>query len=651
MVKSVSRIIYKLLSKKHGLRISSGALDYLTEIFESTGTTEESQLSESLDYIAKEYVAQYGGTHPVQKEHMEHVFQSILQKTQTKQHLKSKMDVQTEDAAQFLAVIGAFEVPKLRYNEESKSFLEVEQTEGLLNAPEMRIQGFRDRYQLIKQRVLRSPGFQTRSMNGDRPPLELTPIIHLRGKRPGSYLLLGMLTSIQDGKLYLEDPDAYIQVEIGDYTTPGSGLYTRNCFVLAKGDYTEDSKFLISTLAMPVPEPRTQTIKSLNTDVDFFGKKFTESDSFLSKVEKRAQDCSFVVVSDLWLDQSKTLEKLRVMFQGLVDFSIPLAFIMIGNFKSTPYIMNAENKRQYQEAFDQFAQLVAEFPMIAKMSHFIFVPGPNDPAFGNILPRQPIPEQYVQKVRQKITNCHFTTNPCRIRYCTQEIVVFRQDLVSMLRRNAILDVTQNTHEDVAMMSIEEHVVSTVLDQSYLVPLPLAVKPIYWGHEQSLMLYPQPHLLILADKHEPYQSTYEGCKAVNPGSFPNTDYSFSIYDPTLQQWNERYISLSQSNSSLVLPLDTLHKLPKLFVALLVLHLIKVMTDTLAVYYCFLCTLSKLFAEFVEWSHSLQKSADELDGGRIGVDKTLEMEHIPITRSIPHPTLVRGARIAVLLLPHI
>jgi DNA polymerase epsilon subunit 2 len=38
------------------------------------------------------------------------------------------------------------------------------------------------------------------------------PIIHLKGKKPGSYLLFGMLTQIEEGKLHLEDPDAFIQL-------------------------------------------------------------------------------------------------------------------------------------------------------------------------------------------------------------------------------------------------------------------------------------------------------------------------------------------------------------------------------------------------------------------------------------------------------
>jgi len=42
-------------------------------------------------------------------------------------------------------------------------------------------------------------------------------------------------------------------------------------------------------------------------------------------------------------------------------------------------------------------------------------------------------------------------------------------------------------------------------------------PIRWTHDASLRLYPLPDLLLLADHYDQYQSIYQGCAAVNPGS--------------------------------------------------------------------------------------------------------------------------------------
>lgn len=37
-------------------------------------------------------------------------------------------------------------------------------------------------------------------------------------------------------------------------------------------------------------------------------------------------------------------------------------------------------------------------------------------------------------------------------------------------------------------------VRTIIDQAYLIPLPVDLKPVYWTHQNALMLYPQPDLV-------------------------------------------------------------------------------------------------------------------------------------------------------------
>ena len=40
-----------------------------------------------------------------------------------------------------------------------------------------------------------------------------------------------------------------------------------------------------------------------------------------------------------------------------------------------------------QTAFNSLGDIIAEFPSLVQNSRFIFVPGPNDPGLGNIMPR------------------------------------------------------------------------------------------------------------------------------------------------------------------------------------------------------------------------------------------------------------------------
>ena len=44
---------------------------------------------------------------------------------------------------------------------------------------------------------------------------------------------------------------------------------------------------------------------------------------------------------------------------------------------------------------------------------------------------------YTEYIKKKIPNCHFPSNPCRIQFGSRQIVVFREDLLQKMSRNAI----------------------------------------------------------------------------------------------------------------------------------------------------------------------------------------------------------------------
>jgi hypothetical protein len=56
---------------------------------------------------------------------------------------------------------------------------------------------------------------------------------------------------------------------------------------------------------------------------------------------------------------------------------------------------------------------------------FVFVPGPDDPSPGPVLPQAPLPSYFSAQLQEQLPNAVFTSNPCRIQYRAQEIVVFR----------------------------------------------------------------------------------------------------------------------------------------------------------------------------------------------------------------------------------
>ncbi|KAI8899654.1 DNA polymerase alpha/epsilon subunit B-domain-containing protein [Globomyces pollinis-pini] len=515
--------IYKIISRKHGLKVSSDAIQYLVELFEDS---DNSQLMENIDLIIKEYVLQEGGGKSIEKSPLELVVETLFKK----QNLNQFVDQETENLegiSQYFKVLDTFNLPQYSYRQDDKSFYLDKSDRSLLATADKKSTLYRNRYDILKQRFLRNEAFRMSNFSADKDSyFKTTPIIHLKGKPPGRYLLFGMLTQIEERLLHLEDLDACIQVDFATNFQKGVGIFTRNCFVLAQGEYTADGIFLIDIIGMPLPERREDSLLALTNNVNLFGgPTMTDDHSFLLQLEKSSDEVSFVLISDLWLDQPQVFEKLRLLFEGYSEAIIPLAFIFIGNFQSTPFNYTSQESSAYRESFDQLANLISEFPEIAAQSHFIFVPGPNDPWAGNIVPRPPIPVQYRQKLNAKVKNVHFTGNPCRIKYCTQDIIIFREDLMNTMRRNAIIPVTDDQD-----MPLERHMIATILDQSYLTPVPIDVKPVYWAHSNALMVYPQPHLLVLADRFETYEHMYEGCLAVNPGSFPNSDFQFLVYQP-------------------------------------------------------------------------------------------------------------------------
>lgn len=68
------------------------------------------------------------------------------------------------------------------------------------------------------------------------------------------------------------------------------------------------------------------------------------------------------------------------------------------------------------------------------------------------------------------------------------------------------------------LSDELQLVQTILDQAHLCPLPPSTRPTLWEYDHALRLYPMPSALVLADKYERYELTYEGCHVFNPGRF-------------------------------------------------------------------------------------------------------------------------------------
>lgn len=249
----------------------------------------------------------------------------------------------------------------------------------------------------------------------------------------------------------------------------------------------------------------------------------------LAKLETQAVNDMFVVLSDVWLDHEETMTKLEEVLDGYESMEVvPSLFILMGNFCSYPCNLASHDFNELREQFGHLGALIANHPRIKDGSQFLFVPGPGDPGPPNVLPRPGLPKFFAKELLKHVPNAVFGSNPCRVRFYAQDIVLFREDLQYRMRRACIVIPSEEETNDPF-----EHLVVTMLHQNHLCPLPLTSQPINWNYDHSLSLYPTPDTIILADRAVQNVITYMGVTCSNPGSFAN-DGTFIAYRPATRE---------------------------------------------------------------------------------------------------------------------
>lgn len=408
---------------------------------------------------------------------------------------------------------------------------------AIINAPaKSKGEMFRARYELILSKTLRNPKFKppvagSFSLSSTSPYYHLTGIESLSGRK-GDQLVLGLLTQLEEGSWYLEDLNGTIKADLSEACIT-SGMHTEGSFVIAQGQIIEhrdeEPLFKVHAMGTPPHESRDDSIIALGRNANLFGGEFDMNEvNNLVRIEEQSLDTTFLFFSDVALDNSRVLAGLRHIWKGfLEDGVLPSVIILMGSFLSHPFGQKPNDVSTLCDKFGELGYMIKnEFGQLIEETTFVIIPGVNDPGPGNVLPRPPLPKmitrQFVEAVGSE--SVHFATNPCRIRFITQEIVILRDDLMQKMVRHCAVkpDLTETG-------LMHTHLVKTVSDQSYLTPLPLSARPILWAHDHALWLFPNPHVLVLADRVDSYICTYENNLGMNPGSF-KTDFSFLVYLP-------------------------------------------------------------------------------------------------------------------------
>ncbi|KAG8827357.1 DNA-directed DNA polymerase epsilon, subunit B [Serendipita sp. 401] len=520
-------VILKVFTRKHQLSLQADAMTLLQQILTDHEITNTEDAIQSLEILAKEYLLQDDCSTIVTKPLLQRVYETVVEKS-TAAVTDGSQSSEIWDPDHHLYFIDAFEMPRWHYSLERKAFEKAIQKPNIAGSAESKAMFLRDRYNIIKQIILRNENFSPPAFAGkDRANyLKLTSTKNLLGRAGGRFLLFGMLTRSPEGRLCLEDLDGIVPLNISN-TGPSEGLFTEGCFVLVEGDYNDDGVLDVIAIGHP-PSERRATARSIYGHIDFLGKGATtvlQDDNWILQAQRPENaNITILFISDVRLDDERTLKGLRTLFEQAVDADvIPKIFVFCGNFTGTP-VGNDIEMDNYKDSFTALGDLVAEFPSIRTSSHFLFVPGPGDPWSSDVLPRRPIPPAFINRLQAKLSKrAIFATNPCRVKFMGQEIVIYRHDLMGKMMRNLV-----GVKPDLESADLKRYLVQTILDQVHLSPLALTIQATSWEFDHALRLYPMPTAVVLADSYEPYELTYEGCHVFNPGSFLTNNYGFSTF---------------------------------------------------------------------------------------------------------------------------
>lgn len=335
-------------------------------------------------------------------------------------------------------MINAFDVPGYLYSKENKKFILRKNQRKILAPATSRSDYIRSRYYTILQRILRHDLFapnvneniKTSDSNSRKFVLKYAENL-LSAATVEEVVMLGLLSKFKEGKFYLEDPSGAIPIDLSEAKFH-SGLYTEGSFMLAEGSFI-DGIFKVSGLGFPPPEAATSSRAYFGTSNYWGGPSQTllKYSKRLLEFERLNFGGAIIFLSDCWLDDSGVMEKLKKLFMGFDD-SPPIAIVMMGPFQKLK-----ENTSVLRSKFAQLADIIDSTFTLKNETDIVLVPDIEDPTSANILPRPPLPTIVVQDLLRKNKRVILASNPCRLQYCTQQIVVCRMDLLRKLCRNTI----------------------------------------------------------------------------------------------------------------------------------------------------------------------------------------------------------------------
>ncbi|PIA36125.1 hypothetical protein AQUCO_03400201v1 [Aquilegia coerulea] len=516
----------KKINKKFKLRGYKLKVEALDEILNFVNRYEDAE-DEAIDLLIDEIAKESLKSSIIDKDSVQKVVNFLLEAENAIESTSSS------NSKSPLIFIDSFVIPKFRFDSVKKAFYEYTGKLSIHGDAAAKAGLYRDRYELLLQRISRHPDFSKPAFDSDmtystNKSCEISPIQSLVGQT-GMRSIMGVISQLEDGHFYLEDLTAAVEVNLSNARIY-SGFYVENTIIVAEGEYLPSGIFQVSSCGFPPLEDRDESL-ALLAGLDFFGGGFLPSEEMLrlQELEKNAVKEMFIILSDIWLDHDETMEKLAAVLDGYEDVEVvPSLFVLMGNFCSRPCNLAFNSFSSLRSQFGKLGEMIVAHPRLNEHSRFLFIPGPDDAGPSTALPRCALPKYLTEELQKHVPGAIFLSNPCRIKFYTQEIVFFRQDLLYKMRRLSLIPPsTEKTNDPF------QHLVATITHQSHLCPLPLTVQPIIWNYDHCLRLYPTPHTIVLGDRSEQNAFTYQGTTCFNTGSFAH-DNTFVAYRPCTRE---------------------------------------------------------------------------------------------------------------------
>lgn len=517
---------------------------------------------------------------------------------------------------EYFKIVNASEQFYFPYDGVKRHYTSPHESLSLVTDLKRKITSYTTRYFITRDRTLRNENFQ--NSNDSLNPLSsmvalqndlmkndldtstpstymtITQIKNLLGRDGQNFLILGFLTYNSKGNLQMEDPSGKIEIDISQ-ANPTEGLYYYpGCIVLAEGIYfSVGHKFHITSLTHPPAERREVTQEAVG-NIDFLNVCNNDVKGPITRITNdlkirllslerdlnEQQLNNFILLGgEMFLSEQDTLDALKKVLTNIENEILetgvaPIGIVFFGSFTSAPIFpsyseTSMTTSRLYEVSFEYLSNLLSQFENIIKYCQLIFVPGPEDPwggtmALGNEigLPQEPIPSEFTKKMRKLGANIKWTSNPSRVVFLSQEIVLMRDDLNRKFKSYSIefplveeakanrldemetklsnINLSDNEYNSSENEELEDGTVlrhdilpvvpevpftimetrkyvKTLLDQGHLAPF--SSTPIHYNRDHTLSMCPVPSILIICDPTvSRFDLTYNGCKTINPGKF-------------------------------------------------------------------------------------------------------------------------------------